>query len=114
MSPLPRAVRLAALVAAAFSLTAAAHADQLRINPSPALLSAGAGEVQTVAVSPDGRLLAAGGSRGALPGFLTVWDLKTRRLLRTFHERLGVVSVAFSPDGKLLAAACDDETVRVR
>jgi WD40 repeat protein len=57
---------------------------------------------RTVAFSPDGRILAAGGVGGS--GFL--WDLANRQQAATFgttSEYGDMTSVAFSPDGTLLA-----------
>jgi WD40 repeat protein len=59
--------------------------------------------VQSVAVSPDGKTLAAGSSLGSI----TLWDLETRQplgVLSTGTDSGGVESLAFSPDGRLLAA----------
>jgi WD40 repeat protein len=66
------------------------------------------GWVGAVAISPDGRFLAAGcGQASESP--LQVWDLRTGQLVfaaDTFLQQ--VWAVAFSPDGNLLAAAGGD------
>jgi eukaryotic-like serine/threonine-protein kinase len=66
----------------------------------------GQGEpVHSVAFSPDGRLVAAGGGDFAKPGMITIWDAATGRVARSWAghaERIN--SVAFSPDGKRLAS----------
>jgi WD40 repeat protein len=49
--------------------------------------------VSETAVSPDGRLIAA----GALDNNISLWDVETGRQIRTF---VGVRLVAFLPDGK--------------
>jgi WD40 repeat protein/predicted Ser/Thr protein kinase len=56
-----------------------------------------------VALSPDGRRLAAGTNGGAV----TVWDLTTGREAFTLRgPTLPVLGAAFSPDGGCLACAC--------
>jgi WD40 repeat protein/serine/threonine protein kinase len=91
--------------------------------------------VQTVslALAPDGRSLAAGGSNGVVrlwdlaagtrrdplsasrqatrggPG----WDALTRRPLPVVERSDDVRALAFAPDGRLLAVVCADGTVQV-
>ncbi|GAB3657228.1 hypothetical protein GCM10027589_17170 [Actinocorallia lasiicapitis] len=68
----------------------------------------------TVAVSPDGRILA-GGTR--LGNTVILWDITdpkhpVRRASLTGPTAL-IQTLAFSPDGRLLAAGSDDGTVRL-
>ncbi|WP_437683995.1 caspase family protein [Sorangium sp. So ce131] len=74
-------------------------------------LAGGAAELQSVAISPDGRLVAAAGTQ------LVVWD---RARGRTFRRELAELDrspaegktfsrVAFSPDGTWIAAAADSD-----
>ena len=73
----------------------------------------GAGIVQSLAATSDGRLIAAGsscaplvaGSSTAVPkcGILRIWDAVTRRLLLQRTYPGPVWSLAFSPDGTELA-----------
>jgi WD40 repeat protein len=66
-------------------------------------------EVQSIAFSPDGRILASGGSNSTAPdgnrSKLTLWDVETGEEIRTLdgHSQ-GVSSVAFSPDGRIFAS----------
>ena len=78
-------------------LWAVCQSDELRTFTT---LSNG---VVDVAISPDGKLLAAAGAYVFGGGGITLWDIASNRLLATPEANDGGGSVAFSPDGKLLA-----------
>jgi eukaryotic-like serine/threonine-protein kinase len=72
------------------------------------IIDTGQGDVQSVAFSADGRLLAStSGVWGANePGELKVWDAGNGRLVWTALGHPGpVMAAAFSPDGRLVASA---------
>jgi len=78
--------------------------ERVRNVPRPA------GVIRTVAWSPDGRLLAAGGSNKTV----TLWDATTGREVHTLRGHTDVVhSIAFSPDSKTLVSGSSDKTVRL-
>ena len=73
-------------------------------------VTAGSGKVYSVAYSPNGNLLAAGGE----DKLIRIWDANTGGLrLSLGGHSAPVRSVAFSPDGKSLASASLDGTVRI-
>ena len=64
------------------------------------------------AFSPDGRMIATGGS--SRWGTVRLWDTRTGKHLRTLTGHRGTISrVAFSPDGTLLASGASDKPVRL-
>ncbi len=64
--------------------------------------------LHSMAVSPDGRYLAAGCGRK-----LYLWDLTSGEMVRSFEGHAGKVSsLAFFPDGESILSASDDWTVR--
>jgi WD40 repeat protein len=69
------------------------------------------GPVYGVAFSPDGRVLASGGSDNNV----LLWDAATgERMGAPLSGHTDVVrSVAFSPDGRLLASGSEDRTIRI-
>lgn len=67
----------------------------------PVLRDAGE-RLRDVAFSPDGRRLLSGGDDAEHE--LRLWDVETRKLIRTFRQKHVTYKVAFSPDGRLVAA----------
>jgi hypothetical protein len=68
------------------------------------------GRVFSLAFSPDGKFLAA----GSWDGFLTWWDLVTRRPLREWEAHPGpVTTLAIAPDGQTVASAGREGEIRV-
>jgi WD40 repeat protein len=70
--------------------------------------------IESIAYSPDGKLLAAVGGNPALFGELQIWSTEKSRLLHS--EMLGYdvfLGVSFSPDGKRIAFGAADKTARI-
>ena len=70
--------------------------------------------IGAVAISPNGELLATGGSttkvggpHGYPAGVVTIWDAKTGKQLQRFVLSTFAIALAFSRDGKFLAAGTD-------
>ena len=78
-------------------------------------IQAHADDVYSVAFSPDGTILASGGSEGwNEDGTVKLWDVATKQNTATFVGHTDdVTSVAFSPDGTTLASGSGDNTVKV-
>jgi WD40 repeat protein len=67
-------------------------------------------KVFAIAISPDGKILASGGTDGKI----RLWDLTTQTIRRTLpgHSDL-VKAIAFSKDGKMLASSGLDRVAKV-
>ena len=71
------------------------------------------GQVNSVAISPDGQQLAAGVAESD-GGFVYLWDLPGASVVRLWKaESISVASLAFSPDGSTLATGAVDRTIRL-
>ncbi len=71
--------------------------------------------VLSLAFSPDGTLLAAGGGEASRSGQLTIWNVAEAKLVREFPDAHSdtVYGLDFSADGKFLASAAADKFVKV-
>ena len=68
------------------------------------------GPAMSVAISPDGRSLASGDTRG----IVKLWDTITWKEVHSLDAHEGQVQgLSFSPDGRSLASASLDKTIRV-
>lgn len=68
------------------------------------------GKVYSVAISPDGQILASGSQNGTIK----LWNLRTGELHSTLTgHTLSVHCVAIGPDGQLLASGSGDKTIKV-
>jgi WD40 repeat protein len=79
-----------------------------KTDPDLILIEAADGcTLESVAVHPNGKLVAVGGvdvlSTGERDGAVCVWDVTTKQRVLTFDT--GVYSVAFDPQGRFLAGA---------
>jgi WD40 repeat protein len=96
-------VRLCGTVVALAALAWATPRASAQAPKQRAVLKGLSYAVDTIAISPDGKLLAAGGMYGG-DGELKLWDLTTGKERTNFKGSNQFPHVAFAPDGKTLAS----------
>lgn len=69
----------------------------------------------TVAISPDGKQIAAGGYDNEKGNYFSrLWDVETgKELRRSIHGKRGIRNLAFSADGNTVAGGGDDAQLRL-
>jgi len=93
-------------------LVAARNGSQQALLPGTFLVSTRGGGVTTLAYSPDGRFLAAGGA--FVDPRILVWDAATGQPVATLAGHRGFITdLAFSPDGRRLASTSADQTIKL-
>ena len=66
--------------------------------------------IRSLALSPDGKVLATGGYDATIK----LWDTKTKKSIRSLQGSVGYVfDLHFSPDGKTLASVSQDQKVSI-
>ena len=70
----------------------------------------GLGRIDSVAISPNGRMVAST-SRGS--GEIRIWDRTTAKELLRLSGFVGSAGIVFHPDGKSLISAGSDDTLRI-
>lgn len=78
-------------------------------KPELYLQTGHSGPIYSIAFNPKGDILASASEDQSVK----LWDVETKREIRTLAGDGRIVSVAFSPDGKLLASSSDNGAIRV-
>jgi WD40 repeat protein len=79
-----------------------------------ARLQGKAERILSIAFSPDGALMVAGGGTPARLGEIQIWDVRDKKLLRAAEVGSDTVfGASLSPDAKKVAVGCTDNTVHV-
>ena len=84
--------------------------DYLKLGRELATLDGHSGDINSLAFSPDGSLLAS----ACHDAVVKLWDVPQKREAATLSGHASLVhSVAFSPDGAIIASGSDDKTVKL-
>jgi RNA polymerase sigma factor (sigma-70 family) len=102
-SPAGAAAPAAAPPAATAQKPAEEAPEPVDFGVNPINLVVRRNEAISIAISPDGKRIAAGMGSWNRPGRVEVWDFATRKSLWSQDEQRGVYSVCFSPDSTRLA-----------
>jgi WD40 repeat protein len=111
-------IKVGASIATAIALTIGIYYFQkthsLREQPYNVVLDntlpGHASGVTSLAISPDGQILAS----GSLERTIKIRNLRTKELVHTLTGHTsGVISIAISPDGQTLVSGSNDQTIKV-
>src|SRR6185295_2631046 len=70
--------------------------------------------IESLAFSPDGKLLAVSGCTPTLFGEIQIWNVAEKSLVRSIKtSNDALYGVSFSPDATHIAFGCADKTVRM-
>ncbi len=109
------ALLLAAGLTVAERPAAGEPGDPLQFGPNPIELTAPAGKIWSLALSPDGKTLAVVSGMNDNRGMLTLHDLPSGKVRVRLRQPFGIRSVVFAPDGRTLATAeKSDRTAKIR
>jgi WD40 repeat protein/tRNA A-37 threonylcarbamoyl transferase component Bud32 len=82
----------------------------LNLYPEEGIVQFPQDQIDCLASSPDGRILAA----GTMHGWLRLWDVATGKERASLAGHMAaIVAVAFSPDGRTLATGSADKSLRL-